>query len=613
MELEKKGLQIYENFKPEDSAFSVVIIAEIDPIQYWRDNPLFIKYIEPYLKDIIEYQVKIPVGLEGTGAEFYLEQIKKIKEEYDSYEEQGTQIIEDIKKISYINDGEALNLNIPPPENLPTEIHIYDDQGNVVKTIPVDLGHREYKATDIGFKPISVFDAIPDNFSDDQLPAELDDIEIKTLQDSYIKDKLWIASNTIREKAEELNTVSEPFQDALMVIPDSTELPPEDQLQDINDKLTQRVEQWYGIPLVNLSPNETPLEDAFILQVDTRNDWTLNLMNMGAYGVNSNDIRIDKTIPPGKRFSVGVTYTYPAITLYLKIDGDEEVYTSTVNLSEQKVLKLYSIGVDPIGLKTLCGAVYDIKYWSGGVTPPGIDTRPSLPFYPSNGWIYSGQPGWFDKDKYIPVGNWTKPSWKTGDWWVTDDGWGFLHDGYVDRFFCRHNLIDTDFTITWYQYHIGYPQGIKTFVSDHIHSNYIRYDYSNQQFIIDFNGVHYTEYITLPEFIWAQMTLRYNAEEQTIEFRFRDFFHDRIEIIKLDIGPDLEFELMSMFTRFDKEDNQYVETLEGIYGFIIIHPLYRSDLELDYTYREHKLFMSKYNPRYANLDPESEFILIEEN
>jgi hypothetical protein len=490
-----------------------------------------------------------------------------------------------------------MDLDIPSPENLPTEIHIYDDRGNIVKTIPVDLGHREYKATDVGLKPISIFDSIPDDFSDDKLPHDIDEVEIKTLNDSYIKDKLWIASRTVKEKIIELDDASKPFQDSLMVIPDNTEMPDENQQEEIINQITEKIDQWYGIPLVSLSPNGTPLNNAFILQVDTRKDWTLNLTNLGESGTETNDIRIDKTIPPGKRFSAGLSYTYPAITIYLKIDGDDTLYTHTTTLTNQEELRFYAVGVDPLNEKTLCGAVYDIKYWNGGTTPI-VEPRPPLPYYPPDGWIYSGQPGWHNGDKIIPIGNEKKPAWKNGDWWLTEDGWAFIHNGYLDRFFCRYNLLDTDFTITWYQYHIGYPQGIKTFIADHIHSNYIRYDFDNHQFIIDINGVHYTEYITLPEFLWAQMTLRYYMEDNQIEFQFRDFFHDRIESIQINIGPGFEFELISMFARFDKETNQYIEVLEGVCGFIMIHPFIQNDNELNKIYQDHKSFLINHDPRY---------------
>jgi hypothetical protein len=108
------------------------------------------------------------------------------------------------------------------------------------------------------------------------------------------------------------------------------------------------------------------------------------------------------------------------------------------------------------------------------------------------------------------------------------------------------------------------------------------------------------------------MTLRYYMEDNQIEFQFRDFFHDRIESIRIDIGPGLEFELISMFARFDKETNQYIEVLEGVYGFIMIHPFIHNDEELDYIYQDHKLFLHKYNPRYIELAPGSDIVLIEE-
>jgi hypothetical protein len=102
-------------------------------------------------------------------------------------------------------------------------------------------------------------------------------------------------------------------------------------------------------------------------------------------------------------------------------------------------------------------------------------------------------------------------------------------------------------------------------------------------------------------------------EDNQIEFQFRDFFHDSIESIRIDIGSGLEFELISMFARFDKETNQYIEILEGVYGLIMIHPFIHNDDELDKIYQDHKLFLHKYNPRYIELAPDSADIIMEEN
>jgi len=616
----KKGLQIYDTFQPEHTDFALSVIVEVDPVQYWRDNPIFLKYIEPYITDMIEYKNLIPDIINNTDVDFYLEQLKKITDEYSTYENIGNQILDDIQKISFINDGEALNVNIPPPDNLPDEIKIYDDQGNIIKTIPFDIGKREYKQTDTGLRPISVFDAIPDDFSDDDLPASADETTIKSLPDSYVKDKLWIASHEITKKVDELNESSDDLIQAIEILPDSIETPDADQPSNINEALTSKIESWYGIPLVNLSPNGTPLEDSFILQIDTKKDWTLNITNISSTGLENTELRIDKTIPPGVRFAVGISFSSPNLKIYLKIEGDENLYSKSINLSFEESLRFVSIGTDPQDLKTLCGTIHDFKYWDGNYSPI-VEPGPILPDYlqAEDGWIYSGQPGWAEPKplsnnnlddsyldsnfhdfeiggKYYPIGNWTKPAWNGGGWWI-EDGWSFLYNGYLDRLFCRYNLRDIDFSIVWYQNQIGYPNGIKTFVSDHLHSNYIRYDYDNFQLIIDFNGVHYTEYITLPEFLWTQFTLRYKKETGELGFQFRDFANNKIEEIFLYIGSDLEFELMSLFAKFDKELNQYVEKQEGIFGLVMIYPFYQESKKLDNIFYEHKRFLNRFNPR----------------
>jgi len=637
------GLEIYRPFDFNKVSFAASIVTELEPTQYFRDRPLFFGYINPVFHEAIELSRKGAEAYQGFDIpeiNSYLNKLKTIDESLAIYKEEAAIIEEELRNLPYIEDNNP-DIPVPTPDENNQTVEIKDADGNIIKTIDIDMNQRAQKEIDSNgtTQSITILDRIPEGYSDDNFPREADEVSIITLPDSMIQDKLWVAKEHIPKLTYEMKDAQDVFLDAVNEFVDvSPEVPTNELAKEYTDKLHEPLDVWYGIPLINLSPRGTPAKDSIILHVNTKKNWTLDLTNVAGVGFDKFEIRIDKTIPPETKFTAGVYVMYNTITIFLQLEGDDTLYEKSIPVNQLPSMELTSFGGDNSRYKTLCGMVWDIFHWNKPY-PGNTNPRPPYPFNPPDGWVYPGTPppkeglpggeaglpggetglpggetglpggdGSFSSETIIPrgkwlspIGNYRKPAWNGGEWFDIGN-LGFIKDGYVDRFFCRYNLQDTDFTIMWYQYQLGYPTGIKTLLADNIHSNYIRYNYDTFQLMVDFNNVHHTEYITLPEFLWSQFSIRYDQTSHDLKIGFRDFAWDRYEEISINIGPDLTFELMSLWGRFDRDQNIYIEKQEGIFGYIVVTPSYTNDDILQEWYVDHKEAILPYDPQYMLLE-----------
>ena len=584
------GLTVYDDFTLNNpNMFGATIVAEIDPVQYWRDRPLFLGYKKPVLSDAINWTKNPQDYIDNDEAIEYFNAYKNIVTGLDSYSEQVAILEQQLKDYSHIQKSDPDEVIYPDAAEDNQTINILDSDGNIIRTITTDINARAQKTTPTGTKGITILDNIPENYNDDLNP-DIHEASIISLSDSFIKEKLWISHEYMPNISNEISDASGLFTSPIDDM--NTLLQPEDIPDPIPviDILSKDIDIWYGIPLINLSPREIPVKDSIILHIDTQKDFTLNITNVVGTGLDGLEIRIDKTIPPGTRFMAGVYISNNNLSIYLKIDGDDTLYEKSILLFEVPPFNLTSFGTDNEGLKSLCGYIWDIRYLE---QPFNYNNNPStpIPYVSPGGFTYDMNSGRIQGDALYPIGIGLKPSYNSGDWIFLDDQWRAVYNGYLDRFFCRTNLQNTSFSLTWYQYQFGYPDGIKTLLSDNIHSNYIRYDYDNFNLIVDFNGTHFEQIISLPEFIWIQFNIRYNLEDNQLIISLRDFFWERTETIYIDINPNLDFELISLWGRFDEDLGRYIEIQNGLFTLLSIHDRYQTENELDKMFQNHKSFL----------------------
>ncbi len=397
-------------------------------------------------------------------------------------------------------------------------------------------------------------------------------------------------------------------------------------VEDSWKPLGELSDQWYGIPLINVGPKDTPTGDSFLVNINSKNDWNVSVTNVITTGIERDILTIDRQIPPGKKFMVGFYTMENKFGLILRIQGDPKIYQKELSTFNQSGLipKAISYGVDNQFIKSLNGHMWDILFWE---QPSNFNHNipATEPQYPKGGWIYDFRKTGLNNEKTGGTidGNTIRsiydygPSARVGSGPNNSDGqfihlepiqenivtgfpgihpWYFIYNTYMDNFFCRAHLKQDSFTLNWFQWLPQYPTGICNWISDSIFSNYLSYDYDNFRFQLEFNGRRYQETITLPNQIWAGFSLRYNKITGDLVFAFRDIKYRVIEKIIFNIGTDLKFELISLFGRYDKEEKEYVESHQAVMGMVMIYEEYRTDQEVLDICDEVSDYLTQYEP-----------------
>jgi len=603
------GITVYDNFilNPNEPSsvgnignfsYGAMIVAEINPTQYYRDRPLFLGYKEPLLSDAISWSNKeYTKFIEDNDILNYLDLYDNILEGTDGYLVQVEAIKNQINSYSTITENDPDNVDYPsiPVDN--QDIAIKDADGNVIRTITTDINQRSQKLTPDGLEYITILDNIPKDYLDTDSPTNINESSIVSLEDSFIKEKLWVSHKIIPELSTKLAESSDQIENAVVDFNDAiTPIDPNPDPSDYIEQLSKPVEMWYGIPLINLSPSNTLTKDSFIVQINTHNNWTIDITNILGTGLEGFTTTIDKTIPPATKFMVSVFIHINRITLILKIANDPATYTNTIILEKSLNTTLTSFGSDNEGVKSLCGYIWDMRVLRNTNAYNDSPDTP-IPYIPPDGFIYDGNNDRINGDAIYPIGNGRPPAYNGGNWMDLDEQWKLIQDGYIDRFFCRSNLKNRDFSIIFYMYHAGYPNTIKTLLADNINNNYIKYDYKNFILITNFNGFYKETPVVIPNFLWTQVSIRFLIDTNELVVMFRDFYWDRIEKMTFDIGINLNFELMSLLGRFDEDLGRYVEIQQGVSGMLQIHDTFQTDNDLDISYQNHKRFLNQYDIR----------------
>jgi hypothetical protein len=491
----------------------------------------------------------------------------------------------------------------------------------------------------------------------DVTPTQTNDESINILADEDINENLEYLMEQVDEYIGLLDEASDTYKfitDQIKDINDAAppvNIPDEEDQERFNEKLTQMstpFNQWYGIPIINLGPDKLPTGESYILNVNTFNNWNLELTNIVTNGLDSNRLYIDKQIPPGKKFIAGFFMLYGQFSIFLRIEGEDKIYQKTVRYNYNTAPQVISYGIDNDFLKTICGTIWDIYYWK-----QDTNFNHNLPS-PSPSWPNKTNVHVFDFNEYNLSGNTIYTIQEYGNVAYGGSGpnitvnrktdiamnetpgatrgttlsselgsggwpakfyhlqpqpenispsfpgihpWHFLYNSYIDKFFCRNKLRDGDFALIWYQWLFFYPVGLKNLVSDNIYNNFVNYDFTNFKLIIDFNGRHYEEYIVLPEKVWAQFAVRYKKDEGKLIFSFTDFYGDFKEELEFDIGDDLEFELMSMFAQYSREDQEYKRNFQGLCGMILVYEEFPTNEDLHTNYESVKPYLKQYLPK----------------
>ncbi len=579
------GVYIYDTFTyPENkNMFMTVIYAEIEPLQYWRDRPLLISTPNP---------------ITALAVNMTSDQLAEMTE--------SDTVIDGIAEVHAL--GPVLEEQVIASE--------------IIGLSMIEFACEQSSGSGCGSasgQGAEVFDFI--EFIDEfnlverigltQTPEE----EYEELVVDYVATYIPVA-----EQIKAIEDTIEP-----QYLPENNE----EQIEYTEESwkpLGEPKDQWYGIPLLNLGPTDTPLGESYLVQLNSKDNWNVSLLNSVVTGQSKDTLLIDKQIPPNKKFMVGFYVIQNKYGLILRIEGDPKIYQKEVNTFNDRELipKAISYGVDNDFIKSLSGYMWDVLFWK---QPSNFNHNvPSVePTYPQGGWVYDFRKtgvysdsvgGTIDGNTVRSIHDYG-PSARVGSGPNNQDGkfiqlvpsseniatgfpgihpWYFIWDSYMDNFFCRQHLKKDSFTIQWYQWLPRYPIGVNAWISDSIFSNYLSYDYTDFRLTMEFNGRRYQEIITLPEEIWGGFALRYNKITGDLIFSFTDLQYNITEQVQFNIGRDLEFELQSLFGRYDKDEQEYTEAHLGLMGMVMINQDYQSDADLFKTNHEVGLYLNQYKP-----------------
>ena len=591
------GVYIYDTFEyPENkNMFMTVIVAEIKPSIYWQDRPLLIKRVDPITAKAVNPSLM--------------------------------EVIEDI--------GMLENDTIVESINIADEIIANDTEDlvtvNGIDSIIEELINFDYEAYEASF--------------DSGSGSGSSSRHISFIDTDTILSRLGRSTDEYHEL---LNSYAASYQQTVnqhVSLVDA--ISPEDiipvdrekELEKLWKPLGESQDQWYGIPLINLGPRGTSLQDSYLVQLNSKDNWNVSLINSVTTGLTKDRLMIDKQIPPGVKFMLGFYMVENKYGLLLRITGDPKLYRKEINTFNDTDLvpKALSYGIDNDHVKSLVGNIWDILFWKH---PTNFNYNlPSFePAYPPGGWTYDfTKTGLHSKKVHgnimgntiHPIDNYGPPA-RVGSGPNNQDGkfvqlvpqeenivlgfpgmhpWYFIWDSYMDNFFCRKRLNDDSFTIEWLQWLPQYPIGINNWVSDTIYSNYISYNYDTFQLTVTFNGKHYIETIMIPEKIWGHFSLRYDRINGELIFSFHDLKYNKIEKVIINIGDDLKFELISLFGRYDKDEIEYTESHQAVMGMVHIEESLRTDEDLYISGLDYGLYLNQYKPTlkqiYGHTDQEN--------
>ena len=567
----EKGVIVYDSFDFDKTNFSVAIRVTIDSLQYWRDRPLYISTTEPLLQPAFDIQEDPNNYLKYLQTDYpvgdYLAEIGKMQEYINQNNETILDYTSKIDEYSELSANEDLDIDYGQPEPDPQVIEIKDKDGNVIKTIPVDVNERqttEDPQSPTGERAISYIDNVPPEFSDDDI---LDDVNAKvfqTMDESFIKDKMAINDKYIPQFTDAVNQSQENLSDGFNSIAQSIEdirnenkpgpldkdelVPPgTPNLSDsFIDSITKPYENWLAIPLIDL--------DDLILQLNK--ERKIEVFPLGFY--------IDKVVPPGSNFITGVTIQNGMLQLFLKIDNDPQLYIETTIAGEINP-KLKKYGADKDNRKQMQGYIWDVYFWP---YPREFDFGIRL-YYPNDTcYFFQFLNQYITGDLIYPICNYHKPAHFAGTLEIVDNQTQKFKDGVIDRFFCRKKFTNS-FTFNFAMYITEYQNGEGYIVSDMIHSNFIYYDFDNMCLKVDFNGRHFIEYITLPLDTYFSFNIIYDKLQGILYISIYDFKNDLADELSFKIGRDLEFELIVLFAYYSKTQKKYIKQLKNTYIYYL--------------------------------------------
>jgi hypothetical protein len=629
--------------------FSIFITFELNSDSYYSDRPLKINEVKITSDNLGQIDLST-YGFNGQIKDLAaLDALKQISGENVQATLEGcTTAIEnmDTLKADPLNAPgcpeltEEEQLALEEANALTTEIT--DLEGNVLKTIYTQLENRPFQCPNATDTNAEITANI---LSDIQIPgidSTLPELRppVCNLPDSgphkeAILDAMTTANvhtNITGTNVGSLNKniqniINEQVQAMSLTTPDQSPEDADANVKVVQELLTPPDLMQYGIPLIVLNK-----ELNIIIHIV---DGELQVLNFDKSSTElnlaKNSFKIDIIENPGARILPDTKYTlmynrkYNTHKLQLHKEYTDEIYTKEVQ-SEVDTGYFY-LGTDKAGLKHFCGKFYDVHLSLDSLT--NINQYNSkklfmkeiigaLAFYDFYNPGINYATSRIHYNKVYPFKNIMNPISMRGEYTLEDkltNNYTFMNHGFIDDIFCKDFFLKKSFTISiWINKnrHLDQPDDFRVrrrqmIISDNINENYIYYDESTFELVIEFHGFQHKMFFNIVPQIWNFITFRYNAPIQKffidISIRRKDAtgtFQTETFSESFDLDTDIntasqkDFKLLNILAEYVWEEREHQNRFDCLCGPIILYDSFQTDIILDRNFQNQWPVLQEY-------------------
>ena len=612
--------------------FSIKIVFSVSSDSYYSDDPLEIK-----LKRLDQENIG-SLDLSKYGINKTIDELTQRNHLLDTVNSDNVQrsldeAKEDIDKtISGLNDD---------PENLPkcpeksddelqaimddntSEVNIYDNQGNIIRTVKTVLSSTEYtcKASQDANKKLraSILNNLPTPKLTNNRPETTDplcqipDSDFKNqvnasmtaanLTTSYAQDPIKNISNSMTDIGSTLRAQIESFSDNKTL----------EEIQEAHNKesvnLLKTTLPQYGIPILQIN-----LEHNIIINIV---NGELQVLNFDKYIASNSDLenqgtdltkrslKIDVLENPDARILPDIKYemTYSrkfnTHTLTLKKYYSDELFTDT-EISEIDT-GLFYLGMDKSGLKQFCGRFYEIS---------AVDTLEDITRNTFNKLKFPNIPGalaFYDfynakklneddtriiYNNVYPFNSLMSPLAMRDDWVLESKlsgNYTFTNHSVIDDFFCKDKFTNRSFNISIclkrnaeMDISKKVARDREVLLADPINDNFIWYNENESELTIEFHGYTYKVDINFVINKWFMISFSYDYPNQKclidIIYKETDEVLSTTESIShefyldddLKTADNKRFQLLSLFGEYSFNEKKYINKFDTLCGPIIL-------------------------------------------
>ena len=608
--------------------FAVFIIASIDSMSYFKDTPILMRSLKPGFSENVDPNPKIYYENKELNLNFPEDISSDINKLINASEEMA-ETLKNLTADEYRDKIECPDPNIDgETTSEEIEIPITNDAGEIIQTVTTDLAQRETSnCSDIDTDEMiaTIMNQIPD-IEPFETGDDSDSVEklICSLPESQLKNSILAATNGQANTIEEYQDYLNKLTDTLKFYRDDTWINSGLEGEEYNDKTIAELlakniatvdditktetPQYYGIPLIELDAGKADDgSEAIILQIDTENDWKLNIVNFNNLFDNvESQLELDVKVPPGTKFLAGfITDGVRHTLVYKTLAPGYDLISKTVIKPHNFTIN--TIGTDSRQLKNFCGYIYDIYVndWATESDAESIAELNTLPPYPFGALafydfhvtrvIWNTVHERREMNKPLQIGGIPEKEWTLFSDSISKE-WKFMQNGYLENFFCRKKFLNNSFSIVWYSWIPKRGTLNEYIISDDINDNYLYYNYYTSEFVIKFNSRTYKWFFYIPEKKWFQYSFRYDKTIGDLTIGVFDFESEIFFGETFNIGTDLEFELMSMLAKYNKALKKYDSKFECSFGALMLFDTFQDEAFLKKYLIEEKVIIEKLDP-----------------